>query len=166
MNYVFSSELASAIAPRIRAAQTTFNERYLLCTPGPIYCASTDNCGGGPYIAPNNVALTKDSYEIVFRQPSNKFELNQLLEAAEGEPFDGYRFDGNRYWTRELVDGWLSQRSIIVDSIIELLMISKKSSELNKYFYIDVYSRWIRFIENDLDAYLEEYKAGLAHDDA
>jgi len=58
-------------------------------TPGPFYCGDGDNCGTGPLVAPNNVALDEDGYEVIYRQPVNRYELRQVLEAAWADPLVG-----------------------------------------------------------------------------
>ena len=161
MNYVFSTNIVNAIKTRIGSAESTFNSRYWLCTPGPIYCANTDNCGGGPIVAPNNVSLDENGYEIIFRQPTSDFELAQVLEAADADPFDGYRFNGNSSWTTKLVDEWANKRKPITDFIITQISLAKLSNDKNKYYDIAMYSRWLLYIESELDYYLDQYKAGL-----
>ncbi|HEY7357346.1 MAG TPA: hypothetical protein VH590_12795, partial [Ktedonobacterales bacterium] len=59
-------------------------------TPGSIYCGETDNCGTGPLAAPNNVAVDEKGFEIIYRQPVNRYELHQVVDAAWVDPFSGY----------------------------------------------------------------------------
>ena len=162
MNFVFSDFLKAAIRDSFSdATGSTFNLRYWLSTPGPIYCANTDNCGGGPIVAPNNVALDEGGYEIIFRQPSNDYELRQVIEAAECEPFEGYRFDGNSHWTPKLVDEWSSNRDALVKYVNKQLMATMNRSEHISYYLRASYDRWFEYIRHDLDTYLTEYKSGL-----
>jgi hypothetical protein len=165
VNYVFSDNYVMLVGTRI-ACSDTFSSRYWLSTPGPIYCANTDNCGTGPIVAPNNVSLDKEGYEIIFRQPANDLELQQVLEAADADPFDGYRFDGNTRWTSRLVDDWIANKKRLIDVVNNLLRSAEKLPARSGQLHLSMYSHWLEFIHNGLDDYLSGYKAGLSRRDA
>ena len=57
-------------------------DKYLLNTPGPFYSGDVDNSGPGPAQAPNNVFIDEEGFPFLFRQPTNMFELRQVLLAA------------------------------------------------------------------------------------
>lgn len=100
-------------------------EVFWLNTPGPIYTTQTDNCGTGQPEAPNNVGGDENYYEFIFKQPINRVELNEIKNAADVDPFGGYYFDGNDYWTNERIITWWSR----IDTVIEY-MINRYAEEL------------------------------------
>ncbi|KXX66739.1 hypothetical protein [Flammeovirga sp. SJP92] len=92
-------------------------EIFWLNTPGPIYTTQTDNCGTGQPEAPNNVGGDESYYEFIFKQPLNTIELNEIKNVANVDPFGGYYFDGNDYWTNERIINWWSR----IDTVIEYM---------------------------------------------
>jgi len=65
-------------------------------TPGPLYCGDVDNSGPGTYEAPNINFIDEEGFPVTFRQLANWFELEQVLLAANHDPFSGYGVDGKR----------------------------------------------------------------------
>src|SRR5215472_17392848 len=59
-----------------------WSDNKWLNTPGPIYCGQTDNCGTGPLEAPDNIEVDGESFQILYRQPVNFYELEQVVLAA------------------------------------------------------------------------------------
>ncbi|MEH0154112.1 hypothetical protein V6R21_08170 [Limibacter armeniacum] len=94
-------------------------EVFWLNTPGPIYTTQTDNCGTGQPEAPNNVGGDENYYEFIFKQPLSTIELNQIKNAADIDPFGGYYFDGNNYWTNERIITWWSKIEIVIEYMID-----------------------------------------------
>lgn len=76
--------------------------------PGPLYVGDDDACGVGPVAAPNNVYLPMEGGEgeFLFRQPSTKYELRQVVQAALANPVNAYGCDGNEHWTPQGVAAW------------------------------------------------------------
>ncbi|WP_157963805.1 hypothetical protein [Actinocorallia populi] len=67
-----------------------WTERDWRNVPGPFYGAMTDNCGTGRLHAPKRVMYTEHGQEIVYRQPQNPKELQDLLNAAEAEAWKAF----------------------------------------------------------------------------
>jgi len=129
-------------------------------TPGPIYGGDTDTCGTGIVIAPNNVALDPESQEIVFRQPVNLYELKQVVEAADCDPFAGYGCDGNMYWTYQKIKEWSKCKNELKQFLEQEYseQIKKiRERDYTKHFYFCYLSRWKEYVENGLDQYLRAY---------
>src|SRR5262249_31145265 len=85
-----------------------WEDKHWMNTPGPIYGGDTDNCGTGPLAAPNNVAVDEDGYEVIYRQPVNRYELRQVVDAAWAEVVHGYGANGNLHWSYETIKAWWS----------------------------------------------------------
>jgi hypothetical protein len=94
-----------------------WNDCHWMNIPGTIYCGQTDNCFTGPPVAPNNVYVDGPGYEVIFRQPNTLYELQQVIKAANSDPFDGYSMDGDSHWTIEAVKGWWSRVGELKDYI-------------------------------------------------
>jgi hypothetical protein len=94
-------------------------EVYWLNTPGPVYTTQTDNCGTGQPEAPNNVGGDEDYYEFMFKQPHNQIELSEVRTAAAVDPYGGYYFDGNIFWTNERIVEWWNKVDIIITYMID-----------------------------------------------
>ena len=100
-------------------------EVYWLNTPGPIYTTHTDNCGTGQPEAPKNVGGDENYHEFVYKPPYNFTELSEIKTAAHCDPFGGYYFDGNDYWTNERIIKWWAK----IESVI-VYMINRYEEEL------------------------------------
>lgn len=85
-------------------------DKHWMNTPGPLYCGETDNCGTGPLAAPNNVQVDAEGYEVIFRQPVNRYELCQVARAAGADPFAGYGADGDTRWSYQELRTWWAER--------------------------------------------------------
>ena len=48
--------------------------------------------------------------EFIAVQPRTRDEVEQILNAARVEVFDGYGRDGNQFWTLELIREWWARR--------------------------------------------------------
>jgi len=86
-----------------------WEDKHWMNTPGAIYCSETDNSGTGPLAAPNNVLIDAYGYGFVFRQPVNRYELRQTLQAAEWDPFRAYGADGDAHWSLREIRAWWAQ---------------------------------------------------------
>lgn len=87
-----------------------FAERNPLNVPGAVYGAETDTCEAGLVEAPKNVILDGTGHEFVFKQPSNREELRDVLSAAICDPFNGYGANGDSGWRLSLLREWWSNR--------------------------------------------------------
>jgi hypothetical protein len=88
-------------------------------TPGPLYCSDGDNCGTGPLQAPNNVGVDAEGCEVIFRQPINRFELQQVVRAAGVDPLHGYGLDGDAHWSRQSIRAWWAEQRRDVERVLE-----------------------------------------------
>lgn len=94
--------------------QGWWSERKWLNVPGPFYGAGTDNCGTGRLHAPALVLYEAEHFtEYVYRQPRTREQLQDLVEAAEADPFSGYGCDGDDHWTPAAVREWRRDRGRI-----------------------------------------------------
>jgi hypothetical protein len=87
----------------------TWSDKTWMNTSGPLYCGNGDNCGTGPLHAPNNVQCDPEGYEVIFRQPINRFELRQVMTAASADPLHGYGCDGDTHWSLQAIRTWWAQ---------------------------------------------------------
>jgi len=94
-----------------------WKDRNWMNIPGTVYCGQTDNCLTGPLVAPNNVYVDEGGYEIIFRQPTTLYELQQVIKAASVDPFQGYSMDGDSHWTIEAVTAWWSRVGELKDNL-------------------------------------------------
>ena len=130
-----------------------WSDKHWMNTPGPIYCGDTDNCGTGPIEAPNNVQLDSRGYQVVFRQPVNRYELRQVLQAVEHDPFHGYGRDGDAHWSYPTIQTWWSD----VRPEIEQEVARERKSRLYRGATEDGLTRWLDYIRHSLHEYLRAY---------
>ncbi len=135
----------------------SWNNRNRMNTPGTLYCAIGDNCGSGPLIAPNNIATDEDGYDIVFRQPVNNYELGQVLEAADTEPFQSYGMDGDVHWSYTSIREWWRSREEIEAVVQKLYMKQVNLKEGKNYHEFSMLSRWLSYYKEGLHEYLQVY---------
>ena len=89
--------------------QGKWEEKHWMNTPGPIYCGDTTSCGTGPPAAPNNVAVDESWQEVIYRQPVNRYELRQVVDAAWAEVVSGFGADGDLHWSYETIKEWWAE---------------------------------------------------------
>lgn len=94
-----------------------FDNRDPLNFPGPFYTTVTDNCGTGQPEAPRNILFDEEGREHIFKQPTSTEEFTQTITAAAIDPFGSYGWDGNNFWTNELVREWWSKKSEIIERL-------------------------------------------------
>ena len=141
-----------------------FNEVNWLNTPGPIYTTYTDNCGTGQVEAMNNVGGDENYHEVIFKQPSDRRELQETLTAAAVDPLGGYYFDGNQNWTTDLIIEWWQKSNERINYILNCY-----EDELNLPAILDRplygprepipqnYKSWLDFYQKGMKEYLEWY---------
>jgi hypothetical protein len=78
--------------------------------PGAFYGAETDTTGEGPELAPASIALDVGGQAFVWRQPRNDHEIHAVMTAASSDPFSGYGWHGDEFWTPDLVAVWWAIR--------------------------------------------------------
>ena len=142
-----------------------FTKNNWLNTPGPIYTTQSVQLATGHVIASANIALTKHSQQIVFKQPLNKKEGEQTLLAIELDDFEGYHFDGNIHWNKANIINWWDKSEDIILEIIEAykqeLYLPQKASQLNQEDYQrptpENFKYWLDFYQFGMKHYLEWY---------
>jgi hypothetical protein len=136
-------------------------EKHRLNTPGPLYGGETDNSGTGPLAAPNNVHRDADGFEFIFRQPVNRYEVRQVLLAAEWDPFGGYGADGNVHWTYEAIKEWWRGRqgmeAELSDEYERQLALRVRMDRSYDNSYLVGLERWRSYIKDGMEAYLRAY---------
>ncbi len=88
-----------------------------MTVPGPFFSGQTDNCHTGMMEAPDLVVYDSDGYEIVYRQPTTPEQVEKILRAAWADPYGGYSWDGDKYWTPESVRDWWTDRGRVREFI-------------------------------------------------
>lgn len=131
----------------------TWEEIHWMSTPGPIYCGQTDNCGTGPVAAPQHVEVDRDGFEVIYRQPANLFELQQLVGAADTDPFHGYGIDGNLHWSYAMLKTWWAEPRRKIEQEVRSLIEARRE---NRY-ELDGLTRWLDYLQHDLYQYLQTY---------
>ena len=114
-----------------------WSEKHWMNTPGPIYCGQSDNCGTGPAEAPDNVHGDAEGHEVIYRQPVNLLELEQVINAANCDPWGGYGADGNLHWTYETIKQWWAGRGTLIAEVTRLHQEANQSYQiwLNKTLF-------------------------------
>jgi hypothetical protein len=118
--------------------------------PGPLYVGDDDACGVGPVVAPNNVYLEDAPGEFLFRQPSTRYELRQVVEAALANPVSAYACDGNEHWTPEAVVAWWES----IQPVRQQLRATKHPSPAVR--------RWLDYLDHGAETYLRRYMLFLS----
>ncbi len=132
-------------------------DRHRLNTPGPLYGAETDNCGTGPLAAPNNIHRDGEGFEFIFRQPVNRYEVRQVLLAAEWDPFNGYGADGNEHWTYDAIKECWRGRPEMEAELAQEYQKQLALGEQKDYAYLVGLERWRDYINDGMEAYLRAY---------
>ncbi|GIH22744.1 hypothetical protein Aph01nite_10540 [Acrocarpospora phusangensis] len=97
-----------------------WTDRKWLNVPGPFYGAVTDNCGTGRIHAPDLVLYEGEYFsEYVYRQPRTAEELQQLVDAADADPWAGYGCDGDEHWTLAAVREWWRDRGRVREYLVD-----------------------------------------------
>lgn len=162
-----------------------FDERSVWNIPGPLYVGDDDSCGTGQGAAPNCVWLphgpddayiTCNSGEFIFRQPASEFELRQVVRAAEINTMSAYAFDGDAHWTAALVEGWWRDMTSMVEKVAHAVAqhgnavhdaAQRQLSGDRTAAYPEgpwpsaELRRWLDYMQNGAEAYLERYAATL-----
>jgi hypothetical protein len=134
-----------------------WTDKHWLNTPGPVYCGATDNCGTGPFAAPNNVHIDAEGYEFVFRQPVNRYEVRQVLLAADHDPFSGYGAGGDVHWTYEAIKEWWRGRRDMEAELAKEYKEQLALGDRKNYLYFAGLSRWRDYLEDGMETYLRVY---------
>ncbi len=145
------SELANNFLAR-------WSDKSWMNTPGPFYCGNGDNCGTGPLCAPNNVHVDPKGFEIIFRQPVNRFELRQLLQAAGADPLHGYGWDGDAHWSLPAIRAWWREDR----PRIETVLARERAAQLalgsaKDYAYFAGLDRWLDYLRHEAHSNLQTY---------
>lgn len=134
-----------------------WTDKHWMNTPGPLYGGQTDTCGTGPLVAPNNVLFDHHGYEFIFRQPVNHYELRQVLDAADADPFQGYGADGDIHWSVGGVKEWWARRRELEAEndlrLSEQLALASNSD----YPYFAALHRWQDYLNTGMHSYLRVY---------
>lgn len=133
------------LTPGWNAFEGIFSERNRFNIPGPFYCGQTDNCLTGRLEAPGNVMFDCHGYEFIYRQPTDHYELEDVVNAANVDPFGGYAADGNDHWTLSLICDWWNARD-------ELLAEADALRKLN-----DNVDEWQAYLTGPAIEYLRQY---------
>ena len=136
-----------------------WRDKHQWNTPGPLYAGSADRSGNGPCLAPNNVIVGDEGYDVIFRQPVNRYELHQLVQAASADCFMSYGADGNKYWTLTLVRYWWLQRHDLIRKLDRLYTEQLALVHRRDPIFFSGISRWRNYLseEEDLAQYLRTY---------
>lgn len=135
-----------------------WSDKAWMNTPGPLYCGAGDNCGTGPLCAPNNVQRDPDGYEVVFRQPVNRFELRQVLKAAWADPLRGYGCDGDAHWSlRAIRMWWAEERRKVEVSLMREREVQLALGSAKDFAYFAGLERWLDYLRHELHPYLQTY---------
>ncbi len=137
-----------------------WSDKHWMNTPGPIYCGETDNSGTGPLEAPNNVQMDPKGYEVIYRQPVNRYELGQTLGAAWADAYHGYALDGDAHWSYYAVRAWWVEKRPEVERALmhEYESFRQKQNESRlDYAYFAGVRRWQEYMRNGLRDYLRAY---------
>jgi hypothetical protein len=140
----------------------TWDERHPWNVPGPFYCGDDDCCGTGPLVAPNNVILGNAMLgdrggEFIFRQPVNRFELDQIVKAAQINVTNAYGCDGNQRWTAPLVRQWWKQRTAIEHMVKAECDRQLRLGAEKDYLLFAALGRYHHFLEAGAASYLQQY---------
>jgi len=157
---IFMDVTAALTEAGLRHGQEPFTGEWpdnkWLNTPGPIYCGMTDNCYTGPLAAPNNIHVDAEGYEVIFRQPVNLYELRQVIEAADLDPWGGYGADGDQHWSYASIREWWARRYEL-QAELERLYKLRWALEDGDPAYFAGLRRWQAYINDGMHEYLRVY---------
>ncbi|WP_298862974.1 hypothetical protein [uncultured Gimesia sp.] len=131
------SDIADLVPKRMIKETNYFNGNFSECNrfniPGLFYGAMTDTCLTGPQEAPFNVMVDDVGQEFIFRQPTDLFELDCILQAANFDPFEGYGADGDVHWTLRLIREWWESCDDLLDEVESLRQHNENVKEWKQY---------------------------------
>lgn len=89
----------------------SWEHKHWMSTLGPLYCVDSPYRWRwrGRVEAPNNIEFDGAGSPVIYRQPVNRYELHQVLEAADHDEPESYGVDGDLYWTYETVKAWWAE---------------------------------------------------------
>lgn len=108
-------------------------EKHPFNFPGPFYAGESDSCGTGIGAAPENAANDAWYREYIFRQPTNYYELQCVLNAAAIEVFDSYSADGNDHWTYAACRQWWRDRPELLHSFSRPEVVAANEGQAQRY---------------------------------
>jgi len=162
-----SAALSAWDAPGALAEfNASWADRTWMNCPGPLYTGDGDNCGTGPLNAPNNVAVDPKGYEVIFRQPTSRYELQQVIQAAWADPLNGYGLDGNEHWTYRSIQAWWAHERVELETILlreRETQIASSAKDYKDYSYLAAVSRWLDYLHHGMYEYLQAYAFFLEH---
>lgn len=134
-----------------------WKEKHALNSPGPFYGAETDTCLDGPPLAPNSLFYDEHGMGFVWRQPRDDNETHALMTGASSDPFSGFAWDGDDYWTTGLVRAWWRERLDRTRAVERAIVnVAGALPEVAR----DYAEYLLNGIDNDLRRYLYFLEAG------
>ena len=137
-----------------------FTKNNWLNTPGPIYTTQSVYLATGHMVASSNIALTKQSQQIVFKQPLTKKEGEQTLLAIELDDFAVYHFDGNIHWNKANIMDWWDKSE---DRILQIIESYKQELYLPQRASHQTQEDYQRPIPENFKYWLDFYQFGMKH---
>lgn len=112
----------------------------------------------GSSCAPELVGIDHDGVDVIFRQPTQRAEVQAIQVAAANDPFDGYGRDGNAHWTLAGIREWWRQRDEI-DRHVEssILRVASWRHPSERPLLQRVWESWRRFLNEEAAGYLRRY---------
>jgi hypothetical protein len=139
----------------------TWSDKSWMNTPGPLYCGNGDNCGTGPLYAPNNVQQDPEGFEVIFRQPVNRFELQQVIWAATVDPLHGYGCDGDTHWSVQAIRTWWAEQRHEVEVTLMRELEAQRALGSARDYQDHAYSvrlgQWLEYLRHEALPYLQLY---------
>ncbi|MDX8055863.1 hypothetical protein SK571_41355 [Lentzea sp. BCCO 10_0798] len=140
-------------------------EKHWLNVPGPFYTGQTDTCWTGRRVAARHVLYGGEfQNEFIYRQPKTPDEVQNVWQAGEDDPWDGYGRDGDERWTPDAVRAWWNDRGKVEEHITELIAEWSAGSSSEELGAAEGGHDFLAYLagdlENDLRAYLFRLEQG------
>jgi hypothetical protein len=120
----------------------------------------TDNCWVGRLHAPRHVLYGDDieyEQEFLYRQPRTVDELRDVVTAMGEDPWGGWAYDGDAYWTIELVREWWSVRPRLREWITSKHLVWSESAHEDEREAAGGLADYLAYLDSSLADDLRAY---------
>jgi hypothetical protein len=134
-----------------------WDDKFWMNTPGPLYYIGGMYDTEGILTAPNNIAVY-DAFQVIYRQPVNRYELRQVAQAHQ--TFSPCTADGDLYWDAASVKTWWTTSRPAIENAVRHAYEEERAAEQRHYedaIYLSGLRRWLEYLTDGMYQYLQVY---------
>src|SRR5579862_4816166 len=141
-----------------------WEDKFWMNTPGPLYYIGGTYYTEGILTAPNNIAVY-DNFQVIYRQPVNRYELQQVVQA--NQTFSTCAADGDLNWDTASVKAWWTKTRPLVENEVRQAYEQELAAKQHHYedaTYLSGLRRWLEYLTDGMRQYLHVYAFYLDHE--